>query len=85
MNSLVKRRKKWVRKGKKITFPINTEFAFLKLAPSLSYSGASFLQCPHLPRVDTSKQQMQIMNTSLQTNESYHMHNERMMFIIFLY
>lgn len=30
------------------TFPIKTDFAFLKLAPSFSYSGASFLQCPHL-------------------------------------
>lgn len=32
-----------------LTFPIKTDLAFLKLEPSLSYSGASFLQCPHLP------------------------------------
>jgi len=31
-----------------LTFPIKTDLAFLKLLPSFSYSGASFLQCPHL-------------------------------------
>lgn len=35
--------------SEELTFPIKTDFAFLKLAPSFSYSGASFLQCPHLP------------------------------------
>jgi hypothetical protein len=30
------------------TFAIMTDLAFLKLAPSFSYSGASFLQWPHL-------------------------------------
>lgn len=34
----------------RLTFPIRTNFAFLKLSPSFSYSGASFLQCPHLPQ-----------------------------------
>lgn len=36
------------RSCKELTFPIKTDFAFLKLAPSFSYSGASFLQWPHL-------------------------------------
>lgn len=30
------------------TLAIKTDLAFLKLAASFSYSGASFLQCPHL-------------------------------------
>lgn len=30
------------------TFPIKTDFAFLKLVASFSNSGASFLQWPHL-------------------------------------
>jgi len=32
------------------TLAIKTDLAFLKLAPSLSYSGASFLQWPHLKK-----------------------------------
>lgn len=36
------------RKTRELTLPIKTDLAFLKLLPSFSYSGASFLQCPHL-------------------------------------